>query len=1002
MGIGKPCNIYDRLPNTLELKKVKDTLHKSKVTSGKAKALESLLVQPIDTNQFARELSKFMSKKNKASAKVLVYLQKYLEAVIDYLAIVIANFTLEKARVRKNIGQLIFHDLLVYCLELLKCPTNGAKIRSNLGNRYQRILIDEFQDTDPIQIELVSLIASKPNKASSTTNPKDSNWQSLPVEKGNLFFVGDPKQSIYRFRRANIGLYLQAAGHYGSKISLQTNWRSTKPILNWVNQVFDNLIEEQLGSQPQYIPLHGIHEQSQNDPGPPVAVLGSIPYTKESSKGESKGYSVGKLRDIEAEEVSKLIRIIIQNGWLVSKGNSVHGEETYRKARLNDICLLSQTRTNFANLEKALSKYKIPYQVQVSNNILTSPEIRNLIAVLKSVEDPTDEYNIVTALRSVAFGCGDDDLYSFFKLGGEWDYRKNSPTGIPTNHPVAESLIWLNEMHQLCNVLSPSQLTEQIIRQRNLLELALAGNNHRDVWRRFDFILDLARKFSEKEAVTLRQFINFLHHLGENKVSLKEDIVPEADFDAVKIMTIHAAKGLEFPIVILTNSTNQLLKNQKTPDVIWNDKNQMGFYLKENHFNKVYEDCKEENRMRERHEAIRKLYVACTRACDHLVVCLHRKEKESPSQKTEKNQALKSPEEERPSEKLKDELKHQGELLASVMPECKTIIPSSYVQEADKPFWNSDESPYVAFDLTALSDDEDASNLEPLDSMSTVSYDEWQLEIDDIQKASQLQRIWSASRVAQAHKLRKAAEEIVDSEKEIANSENGSNSETDVSAETKDVDWQAPLDSSIGRSATSVGSAVHAVLQTFNLRSLTDSNWKEISKALFSLANVQAESFGIHDHAGKQEIQKLAERALKSDCMQVASQAKSIWKEIYLSAALVFDQAGSKPAKQRILNGCIDLVYLDESGNFVIVDYKTDNSKSKSFFDAKLQQYKLQIASYALATEKTTGKKVSSCVLLFIPRKGYSFMKDVQEERIEGEELSALKAEAEKILSQVE
>jgi len=1069
----KTSSVTTSLPKISELVKIKDNLLQTRQAyeqdfipeeQGKnskkrykkclelISALEALIDQPVDTTQFAKQLSEFISNYkvtdkdslpktldrlqpseknlwlaiiNEVPMKVADYLQKYLEPIFDYLAIVIARFTLDNAGERKKTGQLIFHDLLVYCLELLKDPQNGITIRSSLGNRYQRILIDEFQDTDPIQIELVSLIASRPSKSNSIKTPIGYDWQNLPIEGGNLFFVGDPKQSIYRFRRANISLYLQAAGHYGPTLDLQTNWRSTKPILNWVNQVFNKLIKQQPGSQAQYMPLYGIHEQPKGDPGPPVAILGSTPLAGTSSQDKSEKLSAEELRDIEAEEVAKLIRIIIENGWLVSQKKSGHDKETHRKAELSDICLLSASRNNFDNLEDALSKYKIPYQVQVSNNIFASPEIRDLVALLKSVEDPTDEYNIVTALRSVAFGCGDDDLYAFFRLGGRWDYRENLPTEISVNHPVAEALTWLNEAHQLSSVLSPSQTTEYIIRQRNLFELALVNNNYRDIWRRLGFILDLARKFSEKEADTLRQFINYLHYLGENTVKLKEEIVPESDFDAVKIMTIHAAKGLEFPIVILTDSASKLDRRQENSEIIWNDKNQMGFYLKTNHLTKVYEDFKDEHQLREYHEVIRKLYVACTRACDHLVVCLHRKGKETSSEDSGKHQ---------PSQKANGEPKLQGELFASVLPAYETVTLSSYSQTTDKPCWEPDKSPYVAFDLTDLPDAEAVSNLVPLDlpgaanpEMSSghlSNFVEWQLQIETIQAASQLQRVWSASRISQAHKPEKSAREIADSKTEIATNthttsssnasareivdpateiatvENGFEPEPDVNAETKDVDWQAPRDSSIGRSATNVGSAVHAVLQTFDLRSLADSGWEEISEALFSLANVQAEAFGIHSRAGKNEIRQLAEQALKADCMQVASRAKSIKKEFYLSAALEFSQPANKPAQQRLLDGCIDLAYLDAAEDFVIVDYKTDNSKSKDLFDAKLQQYKLQMASYALATEKTTGKKVSNCVLLFIPRKGSSFMQAVREEIIEGEELSALKAEVEKFLSQ--
>jgi len=949
-----------------------------------ASAINSLVKKSVESPSFAKELSDLAyshqaaekdlaprtlnrtteteaalweAVRNDVPEKVSKYLQQYLESIVNYLVIMVANFTLAQAKARKETGQLIFHDLLVHCLELLKHPIHGPKVRSSLRNRYQRLLIDEFQDTDPIQIELASLIASSPDQTVPATVSGHSDWRNLLVKDGQLFFVGDPKQSIYRFRRANVNLYMEAAEHHGANLTLQANWRSSKPILNWVNQVFSKLIQEKQGSQPCYTPIDAMLSPASDDPGPAVALLGAAPHEKTAPTDE--------LRSAEAQEISKLIGMILQSGWMVSQKRSGLGHKPHRRAKLSDICVLSPTRSNFLHLEKTFADFAIPYQVQVTNNIFASPEIRDLFALLKSIDDPTDEYNVVSSLRSVAFGCGDDDLYDFFRLGGRWDYREDLPETVSPSHPVAESLAWLNEMHLQRNLLSPSQVIEQVIEQRNLLELALAGSSHRDIWRRLSFIADLARKFSEKEAGTLRQFINSLQHLGQNQIVLKEDIVPEADFDAVKIMTVHASKGLEFPIVILANSVNKLTHTPRKAEIIWNDQNQMGFFLRKNQRTKVYEDFEEENKKRELDEAIRMLYVACTRARDHLVVSLHRKDQDK--------------------EKPFEELSIQGDFLARASPECPTVSPASYNCDLNM-------HQYVAIDLEELPEAVEVLGSETLASSQAVpstgelDFEKWAAEIERIQAKSQQQRIWSSSRVAQTH-------EPTEVHKEIAE------------LETKAIDWEAPRDSSIGRSATKVGSAVHAVLQTFNLRSLADGDEEQISEALSHLANVQAEANGIHNRTGKAEIKELAESALKSDCVQAASRADSIWKEVYLSAVLEFDSGSSdatgavRATKEMLLDGCIDLAYRDADGYFVIVDYKTDNSTSLDLFTQKLSRYRIQVAAYALAVEKTTGEKVSSCVLLFIPRKEHNFMKTAQEVRIEGAELAAAKAEVEEFLS---
>src|SRR5699024_10225248 len=115
---------------------------------------------------------------------------------------------------------------------------HGVEVRQSLRRRYQRLLLDEFQDTDPIQVELAVLIASSDDHAAT------KEWWDVPVDPGRLFFVGDPKQSMYRFRRADIAMFLKARDEVGGRIEqLTTNFRTLKPILDWVNHTFAQLIQ---------------------------------------------------------------------------------------------------------------------------------------------------------------------------------------------------------------------------------------------------------------------------------------------------------------------------------------------------------------------------------------------------------------------------------------------------------------------------------------------------------------------------------------------------------------------------------------------------------------------------------------------------------------------------------------------------------------------------------------------------------------------------------------
>ena len=187
-------------------------------------------------------------------------------AALAHAAARIGRFVLDAADERRDIGRLEFHDLLVRARRLLRSSEHGAEVRAALAERYPRLLLDEFQDTDPIQIELATLIATD----EADVHAKD--WTELTARPGSLFLVGDPKQSIYRFRRADIGVFLTARDRIADRPALTVNFRTTAPIIEWVNHVFGTLIEFEPGSQPEYVPLSA-HRDEAAPAGPAVAVL---------------------------------------------------------------------------------------------------------------------------------------------------------------------------------------------------------------------------------------------------------------------------------------------------------------------------------------------------------------------------------------------------------------------------------------------------------------------------------------------------------------------------------------------------------------------------------------------------------------------------------------------------------------------------------------------------------------------------------------------------------
>ena len=136
---------------------------------------------------------------------------------------------------------------------LLRSPEHGVAVRHSLGTRYPRLLLDEFQDTDPIQIELAVLIAADP-----TIDITGKAWHEIETRPGSLFLVGDPKQSIYRFRRADIGTFLTAREHISDRPALTVNFRTTKPIITWINKVLANSSSPSREARPSMSPCRHI------------------------------------------------------------------------------------------------------------------------------------------------------------------------------------------------------------------------------------------------------------------------------------------------------------------------------------------------------------------------------------------------------------------------------------------------------------------------------------------------------------------------------------------------------------------------------------------------------------------------------------------------------------------------------------------------------------------------------------------------------------------------
>ena len=749
------------------------------------------------------------------------------------------GFTLAGVDERRRKGRLEFHDLLVHARDVLR---REPSVRVGLAERIDVMLIDEFQDTDPLQLDIAFALAA--DDPSESPRP----WPDAKLREGKILVVGDPKQSIYRFRGADISLWDRTKRVFADGVEqLGQNFRTVPPLLEWVNRVFGTVIAEgQEGAQPAYHDLAPFRPEVRE--GPAVVVVGEAHAAAKASE----------LRELEARDLARLIVEMKVNGWEVE---DLAGAGGCRLARFDDIAILVPTRTPLAQLERALDAVDVPYRVESRSLVWATDTVRELLSVLAAVDDPADDISVVAALRSPGFACSDADLVEWKLAGGRWDHRTAAPDGVAPDHPVARAMLALADYHGSRWGLPVDRLVERIIRERKLVELTFALRRPRDHWRRLRFVLDQARAFVEAGGSSLGDFVAWAQLQADEGASIVETPAPEPDDDAVRILTIHGSKGLEFPIVVLAGLSSA--GRESGPRVLYGEHGpEVAMGPADARFTTPgFRELDARQGDADLHEGHRLLYVAATRARDHLVIGLHH------SMKGQDNHA-------------------------------RTLW--GVCQDSAVGWWK----PAEFGDQLALQVVGRSTTFEPMTAAARAA---WQ---DD-----------HAAMLARANRRRVFAATAV-----------GASSEPIATATTDDAPTSMP--SSIHRGGTALGRAVHAVLATADM---DDDAGGDVA----ALAVVHAAEHGV----GADDVEARVRAAWMAPVVAEARKATRRWRELYVAAPV--------GTRGHLIEGYVDLLFEDASGDLVLVDYKTDGG-----LDHGYDQYRLQAATYALALQTTLRRVV--------------------------------------------
>ncbi len=483
-------------------------------------------------------------------------------------------------------GVLDFLDLLLKARDALR---DRESVRAYFQARFLHLLIDEFQDTDPLQVEVAQLLAGE--------------------RPGALVVVGDAKQSIYRFRRAEVRLFRRLVaeaekGNQGEVLHLVQSFRARPSLLRFVNRVFSELVQESDESdQPSYeaiVPPEGLDD---HQPG----VL-ALRFTAPSNA------SGPELLAAEAAGLAAFLADVARGSERVRDPAS--GEE--RSSRAGDVLVLARRLTKVTALEEALEAAGVRFTVEGGKSFFDRQEVHETLAVLRAIDDPSDRVALVAALRSSYFGVSDRDIAAY-TLSGPPPWAGPIDRERPGASAMADARSLLDTLHDLRRQASVPAVLERLYDETRILA-ALTGSRRGEAQiANLEKIAALAREASNLGALTLRGFTRLLEDRVTN--AREEPDLPSTrpgDPDTVRILSIHKAKGLEAPIVAFFDSEDEARPSVDTVP-LWSER-RIAIGFRGGCQPPGWDALVRAEEKKARAETRRLLYVACTRARDRLVI----------------------------------------------------------------------------------------------------------------------------------------------------------------------------------------------------------------------------------------------------------------------------------------------------------------------------------------------------------------------------------------------
>lgn len=504
--------------------------------------------------------------------KVREYKKKELyETLIQVLIDVDRLFTRNKRKLR----YVDYEDLQLMVLKLL----DNYDIKKKYQQKFKYIMVDEFQDTNELQKGIIYKLTSIDSK----------------IDRENLFIVGDPKQSIYGFRGADVEVFYDVMEDIeevskSKPIKLGENYRTVHTVLEFVNIIFEKI----MGSK--YIALEPV-KRSLNNLDVEILENKDLEIPEGENQGDYNKYYESRL-------VAKRIKALVES----------------REYEYKDFAILFRSSTEDFIYEKALKEYGIPYYNLGGKGFYKQEEILDLMNALKGISNIYDNISIVGALRSPMFGLSDKTIYWLLKqkeesiiesLNEEIPYIEENE-----RKKMKNAYNMLKQFVLKRNMLNPYELIIELIEKtyyNQVLMLKYGGKQR--VANVYKF-LEMAKEYTEKENGTIEDFINYIEDMKRKNVDESQAKIQSEDGDSVKIMTIHKSKGLQFKVVIIPQMAKGF--NKDTSSILF-EKN-LGLGIKHEDLSPIYNEIYNSIKEKEERENKRILYVAMTRAEERLIL----------------------------------------------------------------------------------------------------------------------------------------------------------------------------------------------------------------------------------------------------------------------------------------------------------------------------------------------------------------------------------------------